>query len=53
MRLPTLCLVREKMSELPEFREIGKRMLLAWQEGVTTFVIAASTLPGIGPQISV
>jgi hypothetical protein len=35
MRLPTLCLVREKMSELPQFREIGKRMLLAWQEGVT------------------
>jgi hypothetical protein len=35
MRLPTLCLVREKMSELPEFSEIGKRMLLAWQEGVT------------------
>jgi len=28
-------LVREKMEEHPEFRDIGKRMLLAWQEGVT------------------
>lgn len=28
-------LVRKKMSENPEFRDIGKRMLLAWQEGVT------------------
>lgn len=31
----TVPLVRKKMSELPEFRNIGKRMLLAWQEGVT------------------
>lgn len=30
----TVPLVRKKMSELPEFRDIGKRMLLAWQEGV-------------------
>jgi serine/threonine-protein kinase HipA len=27
-------LVREKMAEHPDFRDIGKRMLLAWQEGV-------------------
>jgi serine/threonine-protein kinase HipA len=27
--------VREKMAEHPGFRDIGKRMLLAWQEGVT------------------
>jgi serine/threonine-protein kinase HipA len=27
-------LVRNKMSDLPEFRDPGKRMLLAWQEGV-------------------
>ncbi len=26
--------VRARMSELPEFRDMGKRMLLAWQEGV-------------------
>jgi serine/threonine-protein kinase HipA len=31
----TVPLVREKMAEHPDFREIGKRMLLAWQEGVT------------------
>ena len=31
----TAPLVREKMAEHPEFRDIGKRMLLAWQEGVT------------------
>lgn len=30
----TVPLVRQKMMELPEFRDIGKRMLLAWQEGV-------------------
>lgn len=29
-------LVRGKMSELPEFRDTGKRMLLAWQEGVNS-----------------
>src|ERR1700722_16784109 len=28
-------LVREKMEEHTQFRDIGKRMLLAWQEGVT------------------
>jgi len=27
-------LVRSKMSDLPEFKDTGKRMLLAWQEGV-------------------
>lgn len=27
-------LVRNKISEVPEFRDTGKRMLLAWQEGV-------------------
>lgn len=27
-------LVRDRMSELPEFKDTGKRMLLAWQEGV-------------------
>lgn len=27
-------LVWDKISELPEFRDTGKRMLLAWQEGV-------------------
>ncbi len=32
----TVPLVRERMSEIPEFRDIGKRMLLAWQEGVTS-----------------
>jgi serine/threonine-protein kinase HipA len=26
-------LVRNKMSDLPEFKDTGKRMLLAWQEG--------------------
>lgn len=31
----TVPLVREKMAEHPAFRDIGKRMLLAWQEGVT------------------
>jgi serine/threonine-protein kinase HipA len=31
----TVPLVRDKMAELPEFRDIGKRMLLAWQEGTT------------------
>jgi serine/threonine-protein kinase HipA len=31
----TVPLVREKMAEHPEFRDIGKRMLLAWQEGIT------------------
>jgi serine/threonine-protein kinase HipA len=31
----TAPLVREKMVEHPGFRDIGKRMLLAWQEGVT------------------
>lgn len=30
----TVPAVREKMSVLPEFRDTGKRMLLAWQEGV-------------------
>lgn len=32
----TVPLVREKMMEHPDFRDIGKRMLLAWQEGVTS-----------------
>src|SRR5580698_6261176 len=32
----TVPLVRERMSELPEFRDIGKRMLLAWHEGITS-----------------
>jgi serine/threonine-protein kinase HipA len=27
--------VQSKMSDLPEFKDTGKRMLLAWQEGVT------------------
>lgn len=31
----TVPLVREKIAEHPDFRDIGKRMLLAWQEGVT------------------
>jgi serine/threonine-protein kinase HipA len=31
----TVPLVREKMEEHPGFRDIGKRMLLAWQEGIT------------------
>jgi serine/threonine-protein kinase HipA len=31
----TVPLVREKMAEHPGFRDIGKRMLLTWQEGVT------------------
>jgi serine/threonine-protein kinase HipA len=31
----TVPLVREKMVEHSDFRDIGKRMLLAWQEGVT------------------
>lgn len=30
----TVPAVREKMSELPAFRDLGKRMLLAWREGV-------------------
>jgi serine/threonine-protein kinase HipA len=30
----TVPLVQEKMAEHPDFRDIGKRMLLAWQEGV-------------------
>jgi serine/threonine-protein kinase HipA len=32
----TVPAVRNKMSEIPEFRDTGKRMLLAWQEGVNT-----------------
>jgi serine/threonine-protein kinase HipA len=32
----TVPLMRERMSELPEFRDIGNRMLLAWQEGITS-----------------
>ena len=32
----TVPLVRQKMIELPEFRDIGKRMLLAWQDGVAS-----------------
>jgi serine/threonine-protein kinase HipA len=31
----TVPLVCEKMAEHPGFRDIGKRMLLAWQEGIT------------------
>lgn len=31
----TVPLVSEKIAEHPDFRDIGKRMLLAWQEGVT------------------
>jgi serine/threonine-protein kinase HipA len=31
----TVPLVRQKMAEHPGFRDIGKRMLLAWQEGIT------------------
>ncbi len=31
----TVPLVSEKIAEYPDFRDIGKRMLLAWQEGVT------------------
>jgi serine/threonine-protein kinase HipA len=31
----TVPLVHEKMAEHPGFRDIGKRMLLDWQEGVT------------------
>jgi len=27
--------VREKMKELPSFRDVGKRMLVDWQEGIT------------------
>jgi serine/threonine-protein kinase HipA len=30
----TVPLVREKMAEHPGFRDLGKRMLLAWQDGV-------------------
>jgi serine/threonine-protein kinase HipA len=29
-------LVGDKMSELPDFRDIGKRILLAWREGVAS-----------------
>lgn len=32
----TVPLVREKMAELPDFRDIGKRMLHAWQEGTAS-----------------
>jgi serine/threonine-protein kinase HipA len=43
-------LVRAKMEELPRFRETGKRMLLAWQEGVEGLrsqrVYAAGEWPG-------
>jgi serine/threonine-protein kinase HipA len=31
----TVPLVREKMAEHPGFRDLGKRVLLAWQEGIT------------------
>jgi serine/threonine-protein kinase HipA len=31
----TVPLVEAKRNELPAFREIGKRMLLSWQEGIT------------------
>ena len=30
----TVPLIREKMSELPKFKDTGKRMMLAWREGV-------------------
>jgi len=30
----TVPFVEQKRQELPEFREIGKRMLLSWQEGI-------------------
>jgi serine/threonine-protein kinase HipA len=32
----TVPLVREKMTELPDFRDIGKRMLYTWQEGIAS-----------------
>ena len=32
----TVPVVRDKMAELPEFRDTGKRMLQAWQEGVNS-----------------
>ena len=32
----TVPAVRDKIAELPEFNDTGKRMLLAWQEGVTS-----------------
>ena len=31
----TVPLVHEKMKDLPAFRDVGKRMLLRWQEGIT------------------
>jgi len=31
----TVPLVRGKMKELPVFRDVGKRMLLGWKEGIT------------------
>ncbi len=46
----TVPVVREKMADHTEFRDIGKRMLLAWQEGVTGLrdkrVYAAADWPG-------
>ena len=43
-------LVRDKIAELPEFRNVGKRMLLAWQEGVNSLrdrrVYAVGDWPG-------
>jgi serine/threonine-protein kinase HipA len=43
-------LVLEKMAEHAEFRDIGKRMLLAWQQGVTGLrekrVYASGDWPG-------
>jgi serine/threonine-protein kinase HipA len=43
-------LVQEKMAEHAEFRDIGKRMLLAWQQGVSGLrekrVYASGDWPG-------
>jgi serine/threonine-protein kinase HipA len=50
----TVPLVREKIAEHPDFRDIGKRMLLAWQEGVTglrTFARSPSTERFGAPQL--
>jgi serine/threonine-protein kinase HipA len=43
-------LVQEKMAEHPDFRDLGKRMLLAWQQGVNGLrekrVYASGDWPG-------
>ena len=50
----TVPLLQEKMAEHPGFRDIGKRMLLAWHEGVTGLrdLEASRSVVGRSPLLS-